>query len=200
MERLEALRRRIRTVDSALLALVAERMELAREVGAEKRQRGRAAARFRGRKAGARARGRLGLPPELAHDLMRLLIEESCRVQEIGHHSAYSGTAESVAVLGGAGRMGGWLVRFLETQGHRVRVVDAAAPADADLRAALWEATLAFVATPLAGVGERLDEIVASGFSGAVCDVASVKGHLRPAIERAMATAGAWITDLRRAP
>ena len=39
-DRLERLRRRIRNLDAALLGLVAERMELAREVGRAKRERG----------------------------------------------------------------------------------------------------------------------------------------------------------------
>lgn len=139
------------------------------------------------------------MAPELAHGLMRVLIEESCRVQELGHYSAYSGEAETVAVLGGAGRMGSWLGRFLATQGHRVRIVDPAAAANgtegASLADALWDATLAFVATPLEGVGDRIDEIVGSGFHGVVCDIASVKGHLGGAIARARA-AGVGITSL----
>ena len=36
-ERLDRLRRRIRNLDAAMLGLMAERMELAREVGQEKR-------------------------------------------------------------------------------------------------------------------------------------------------------------------
>ena len=40
VDRLERLRRRIRNLDAALLGLVAERMELAREVGRAKRERG----------------------------------------------------------------------------------------------------------------------------------------------------------------
>lgn len=39
-DRLDRLRRRIRNLDAALLGLMAERMELAREVGQEKREAG----------------------------------------------------------------------------------------------------------------------------------------------------------------
>ena len=201
MERLEALRRRIRTIDSALLALVAERMELAREVGAEKQAAGIPLRDYEVEKrvlerAGSAA-AELGLAPEMAHDLMRQLIEEACRLQEIGHYSAYSGEAATIAILGGAGRMGRWLTRFLESQGHRVRIVDPeAAPGEGvALGDALAGASLAIVSTPLATVPEAIDAIVASGFRGVVCDIASVKGHLRSAIERARAV-GVGVTSI----
>lgn len=153
-ERLDRLRRRIRNLDAAMLGLMAERMELAREVGREKVASGIPLRDFEVEKRvlerAAASADTLGLAPELARGVMRQLVEEACRVQEIDHFSSYSGEAESILVVGGAGKMGHWLVRFFETQGHRVLVYDPAA-----------------------------------GFSGVLCDVASVKEHLRPALEAA---------------
>jgi len=86
--------------------------------------------------------------------------------------------------------MGRWLSRFFESQGHRVRVYDVAAgegdgpEAAPSLAAGLDDATIAFVATPLARVARDLDAISESGWRGVVCDVASLKEHLRPALER----------------
>ena len=130
-EQLDRLRRRIRNLDAAMLGLMAERMELAREVGQEKRAAGIPLRDFEVEKrVMARAdtsAEALGLAPELARGVMRQLVEEACRVQEIDHFSTYSGEAETILVVGGAGKMGHWLVRFFETQGHRVLIFDPAA-------------------------------------------------------------------------
>ncbi|GMU64928.1 MAG: hypothetical protein AMXMBFR36_12020 [Acidobacteriota bacterium] len=203
-DRLDRLRRRIRHLDAALLGLVAERIELAREVGQEKRARGVPLRDFeverRVLERAAESAGELGVESSLARELMRSLIEESCRVQEAEHYSAFSGEAESVLVVGGAGQMGRWLVRFLESQGHRVRIFDPASPAGDPTRAetlaeGLAGASLALVAVPLATTASAIDAVVDAGFRGVVCDVASLKQHLRPAFERARA-AGAAVASL----
>ncbi len=193
-ERLDRLRRRIRNLDAAMLGLMAERMELAREVGKEKIEAGIPLRDFEVEKrvlerAAASAEA-LGLAPELARGVMRQLVEEACRVQEIDHFSTYTGAAETILVVGGAGKMGHWLVRFFETQGHRVLVYDpAAGPGDieavATLAGGLAAATMVFVAVPLDRVSAAVEEIAAAGFTGVLCDVASVKEHLRPALDAA---------------
>jgi len=208
-ERLDRLRRRIRNIDAAMLGLMAERMELAREVGQEKRGAGIPLRDFEVEKrvlarAAASAEA-LGLAPELARGVMRQLVEEACRVQEIDHFSTYSGESESILVVGGAGKMGQWLVRFFETQGHRVLVFDPAsqpispsgpseaseAPEHGDgetvtaLADGLAAASMVFVAVPLDRVAGVVAEIAALGYRGVLCDVASVKEHLRPALDAA---------------
>jgi chorismate mutase/prephenate dehydrogenase len=204
--RLERLRRRIRSLDAALLGLVAERLELAREVGEVKRGSAIPLRDFEVEKRvlerASDSAADLGVSSDLARGLMRLLIEESCRIQEVEQYSAYSGEAESILVVGGAGRMGRWLVRFLASQGHRVRIHDPAAAGEslpgevvATLEAGLDGATLALVATPLEGVAAAIDAVSERGFGGVVCDVASLKGHLRPALERARER-GAAVTSI----
>ncbi len=193
-DRLDRLRRRIRNLDAALLGLMAERMELAREVGQEKRQAGIPLRDFEVEKRvlarAAASADALGLAPELARGVMQQLVEEARRVQEVDHFSTYSGEAESILVVGGAGKMGGWLVRFFETQGHKVLVFDPASRGEGGavavtLAAGLAAASMVFVAVPLDRVAATVDEIAALGFSGVLCDVASVKEHLRPALEAA---------------
>jgi chorismate mutase/prephenate dehydrogenase len=205
-DHLEQLRRRIRNLDAALLGLVAERMELAREVGRAKRDAGIALRDFEVEKRvlarAATSAGELGLAPELARDVMRQLIDEACRLQEIEHFSAFSGESETILIVGGAGKMGRWLARFFESQGHRVRVRDLPEveddgdfPRPSTLAEGLGGATMVFVAVPLDQVGDAIDEIAAAGYRGLVCDVASLKEHLRPALERARA-AGAAVTSI----
>ena len=203
-ERLDRLRRRIRNLDAALLGLMAERMELAREVGQEKRAAGIPLRDYEVEKhvldRAAGSAEALGLAPELARGVMRHLVEEACRVQEVDHFSTYSGESESILVVGGAGKMGRWLVRFFETQGHRVLVFDPAAPpADVEVVATLADglsaATMVFLALPLDRVAAAMDEVAGLGFGGVLCDVASVKEHLRPALEAARAR-GVAVTSI----
>ncbi|HSM13365.1 MAG TPA: bifunctional chorismate mutase/prephenate dehydrogenase [Thermoanaerobaculia bacterium] len=203
-ERLEKLRRRIRNLDAALLGLVAERTELAREVGAAKRELGVPLRDYEVEKRvlerASETATSLGLDVELARAVLGQLIEEACRVQELDRVAVAAGAAESVLVVGGAGRMGGWLRRFLESQGHRVRIHDPAARADdaaavGSLERGLEGSTLAFVATPLAATGRSILEIAESGWGGVTCDVAGLKEHLRPALERARSL-GARVTSI----
>jgi chorismate mutase/prephenate dehydrogenase len=206
-ERLDRLRRRIRNLDAALLGLMAERMELAREVGQEKRGAGIPLRDFEVEKRvlarAAASAETLGLAPDLARGVMRQLVEEACRVQEIDHFSRYSGAAESILVVGGAGKMGHWLVRFFETQGHRVLIFDpapaprsgAGAESVPTLGAGLAAASMVFVAVPLDRMSAAVEEIVGLGWKGLLCDVASVKEHLRPALEAARAN-GVAVTSI----
>ncbi len=204
MDRLEALRRRIRNLDAALLGLIAERMELAREIGQEKLAAGIPLRDFEVEKRvlarADAAAADLGLAPELARAVMRSLVDEACRVQEHDRHAAYSGAAETILVVGGRGRMGRWFARFFDSQGHRVRLYDRA-PGDAEFASAasleegLDGASLALLSVPLEGVAEALAAVVATGYRGTVCDVASLKGHLARDFERARA-AGARVTSI----
>jgi chorismate mutase/prephenate dehydrogenase len=54
---------------------------------------------------------------------------------------------------------------------------------------------MVFLAVPLDLVGAAFDEVTAAGYRGLVCDVASLKEHLRPALERARA-AGVAVTSI----
>jgi chorismate mutase/prephenate dehydrogenase len=204
MHDLEALRRRIRNLDAALLALAAERMELARDIGQAKRAAGVPLRDFEVEKRvlerAAEGAHDLGLAPELARGLMRALIDEACRVQEVDRSAAFSGAAETILVIGGRGKMGRWFARFFATQGHRVRLHDRVPddgefPDAPDLLSGLDGATLALVAVPLERVAATLEEIAAARYRGTVCDIASLKGHLGPAMARARA-AGLAVTSI----
>jgi prephenate dehydrogenase len=98
----------------------------------------------------------------------------------------------------GLGLIGGSLLRALAASGHRVlgydsdpatrataRTAAARAPAGArwqimgSVRDAVAGAELVAVAVPLPAVPDVLDELVATGYSGLVTDVTSVKGPVR---------------------
>lgn len=198
--RLENLRRRIRNLDAALLGLVAERMELAREAGAMKRAAGLPLRDFEVEKRvlerAAEAAGGLGLAGDVARGVMSQLVEEACRVQEEAHFSAFTGEAESILIVGGRGKMGGWFARFLGNQGHRVRLWDLSdAGASPDLDTSLAGTSLALVAVSLDAVAPTIERVAASGYEGVICDIASLKAHLRAPVERARAL-GARVTSI----
>ncbi len=102
-----------------------------------------------------------------------------------------------VAVIG-LGLIGGSLLRALGAAGHRVlgydadpatrataRTAAARAPAGArwqitgTVRDAVAGAELVVIAVPLPAVADVFDELVATGYSGLVTDVTSVKGPVR---------------------
>jgi chorismate mutase / prephenate dehydrogenase len=185
--RLESLRQRIRRLDAAVLALVAERMSLARDIGEAKQQAGIPLRDFAVEKqvlsrAEAHA-AELGLAPEIARGVMQQLIDEACRVQEQDHFSGSRGEAERVLIVGGLGQMGRWFARFLANQGHVVQVFDrregtSEFPVAASLADGLADASLVLVAVSLERVGEVVREITRLGYRGTVFDIASLKSHL----------------------
>ena len=77
---------------------------------------------------GVRAlRAELGVSPDVAEDLMRLLIRSSLTTQEQASVAAHgAGSGRRALVIGGAGKMGAWFVQFLGSQGFEVEVADPA--------------------------------------------------------------------------
>lgn len=194
MSELATLREDIRRLDAELLRLAAERLRVAARIGALKRGAGLALRDFDVERqvlaAAEASAATLVLPAGLARGLMQLLIGAAREEQERQSYSAYSGVAERILIVGGAGKMGGWLAEFFRNQGHRVSICDPAADASAPgvvptLEAGLAEASFALVSTGLDSVPEAIERITAIGFAGVVFDVASLKGHLKAAIGKA---------------
>jgi len=126
---LERLRAQLADVDGKLLELVADRARLASAIGTTKRDEGLPTRDFGQERAvieRARARAeRLDLSPRLAEELMLLLIRSALTVQEKQSLvTARSGSGKRALVIGGAGKMGRWFVRFLSSQGFEVEVAD----------------------------------------------------------------------------
>ena len=125
---LEELRERITALDRQLLALIAERQALSREVAETKRADGRATRDFRREREvlmDARAAAEsLGVSPALAESMLRLLIRGSLTTQERSRVAAQgTGTGRGALVIGGRGKMGRWFADFLASQGFRLAAV-----------------------------------------------------------------------------
>lgn len=204
---LQELRERLSELDRQLLALVAERQRLSREVAAAKCAEGLATRDYtREREVLMQARATadsLDLSPALAESVLRLLIRGSLTTQERIRVAADGrGDGKSALVIGGTGKMGRWFSDFVASQGYTVTVADPAGRPDnaeyahiVDWREAALDHDLIVVATPLTIANVVLQELAARKPRGVVFDIGSLKTPLREGIE-ALRAAGVKVTSL----
>jgi chorismate mutase/prephenate dehydrogenase len=204
---LEQLRQQLDQLDGEIIALMARRQAIAREVAAAKRATGyptRDYQREREVILGVRRRAEAaGLSGDLAEKVLRLLIRSSLTTQEqvsVATHG--TGSGRRALVIGGAGKMGGWFVQFLLSQGFAVQVADpAGAPAGVpvveDWRKLpdLDAFDYIVVATPLGASGAILAELAERKPAGVVFDLGSLKSPLRAGLS-ALQAAGVKATSL----
>ena len=209
-DQLDDLRARIAAVDQELVRLAGERLRLATEVGKAKLLDGlpirnydtesEVLTRF------ARLAGAEGIDPEFAKRFAALLIAEAVRRQEDGRTLAggsIAGTkvtdSMSILVVGGAGKMGRWFVRFFHGQGHRVVTQDPAGSVDGfphiDSLAGATEFDVVVLAMPLSQGPRVLRQVLALKPQGLVLDISSLKSHLLDAL-RGGAEAGFRVASL----
>lgn len=199
---LDALRERIRAIDLELVERAAERLDLARQVGEVKRRRDQPTVDFAQERivlerARAAARER-GLEASVVTDLFAGLIRASVTVQDEDNlRHAGAGAGQSAVVVGGAGRMGRWVSRFLSAQGFAVSVLDAAATdaENAQGRAALPHAELVVCSTPPAATAALYVGWAAAPPAGVVVDIASIKSPLLEPI-RALRAGGGRVASI----
>ncbi len=202
---LEDLRGRITAIDRQLLELVAERQALGTEVATVKRATGRATRDFsRERDVILQARNTastLGVPPDMAESLMRLLIRSSLTTQEQAQVAAKGqGTGRTALVIGGAGKMGRWFADFLASQGYRVSVSDPAGVTGGFTAVDDWKQVpldydIIVVATPLKIADTVLQELARRRPAGTLFDIGSLKTPLRTGLA-ALRAAGCKVTSV----
>lgn len=204
---LEELRRELDQLDGDIIKLMARRQAIAREVAAAKRATGyptRDYQREREVVLGARQRAEAqGLPGDVAEKVLRLLIRSSLTTQEqvsVATHGVGSG--RRALVIGGAGKMGGWFVQFLSSQGFDVLVADLVAPTSGVAHVADWRQLpdldvfdFIVVAAHLGASGGILAELAQRRPRGIVFDVGSLKSPLRAGLA-ALNEAGVKVTSL----
>ena len=203
---LEGLRQRVTDIDRQLIALVAERKAVSEEVAQVKRATGRSTRDYErerevilGVRAMAEARG---VSPALAEQLLRLLIRSSLTTQE--HASVVArgaGTGRRALVIGGAGKMGGWFVNFLASQGFAVEVADPAqGEVSGSARVTDWHNTdlkhdFIVLATPLGITDAILRDLALRRPPGVIFDVGSLKSPLRAGL-MALKSHGCKVTSV----
>ncbi len=199
---LAGLREAIGDVDRALLELLRRRMELAAEVGRVKAASGApVVVRDVEDRVLLRAREHAeacGVSEEVMESIFQAIIRGSVERQHRVGVGARASRGERVLIVGGAGAMGGWLRRFLESGGHHVDVVDpslAGLPSREGVWASMADArdldsySAIVVSVPLASTPGVLEELAVRGPSALVVEIASIKSHLAPVLQRARSAA-----------
>jgi chorismate mutase/prephenate dehydrogenase len=202
---LDELRGELADIDRQLLELAARRRRLAEAVGLAKETGGLPIRDFHQEKEVLeRARlvaESLELSSEVAEDLMRLLIREALSAQERQRVVAHAeGSGQRALVIGGAGRMGSWFARFLDSQGFAVEVADpAGGPAGfssrGDWRDSPLDHDVIVVATPLATAARVLTELAERRPTGLVFDIGSLKSPVRAGLD-ALQRAGVRVASV----
>ena len=189
-------------IDREIVGLSGRRVELAARLGELKRARGLPIRDYAHEKEVVERARRMavdaGLSEALAERMMLELIRSSLVVQEQGQIEADSaGTGRNALVIGGAGRMGGWFVRFLESQGFHVEVADPSVgeAGVGDWRDASGSFDLYVIAAPLTATQMILEEMAEVPPSGLVFDIGSLKTPLRSGLDR-LARRGGLVTSV----
>jgi chorismate mutase / prephenate dehydrogenase len=202
---LEELRQRVTDIDRQLIALVAERKAVSEEVAQVKRATGRSTRDYEREREvilGVRAMAEeRGVSPALAEQLLRLLIRSSLTTQEQASVVARgAGSGRRALVIGGAGKMGGWFVSFLASQGFAVEVADPAQAEAGAARVADWHSTdlrhdFIVLATPLGVTDAILRDLALRRPPGVIFDVGSLKSPLRAGL-MALKSHGCKVTSV----
>lgn len=186
---LDALRAELDQVDAQLIELAARRQQIVSDIGQLKEGAGRQVRDFRRERQvldHVRQRAETtGLDPDLAEDLLKRLIDASLarQEQERGQRRA-RGRGQRALVIGGAGRLGGWLADFLDNQGYEILLADPVLETRpdqglyADWTTAPLEVELILVACPIARSASILTALAERQVTGLVLEVASVKTGL----------------------
>src|SRR6185312_7223303 len=205
-ETLDQLRGELGAIDKEILALVAKRQATAIKIGHAKRELGLPTRDFRQEKdvvqRARAAAAELGLPPSLGEDLVIALIRGSLTVQEQDIvASSAEGSGRRALVIGGAGGMGRWFVRYLEAQGFTVEIADPCDGPDGVVNHRDWHRVtidheLVIVAAPMPVTAQILTELAKSPpRSSVIFDVGSLKSPLRDGLH-ALANAGANVCSV----
>lgn len=204
-DQLDPLRTQLADIDRRLIELISERQKTAAEIGRIKQSAGLATRNFRQeRDVLDRARGfaeACGVSGELAETTLLTLIEASLAVQEQDRIAAFgSGEGGRALIIGGSGRLGRWLCRFLAQQGYQIEVADPTPPADGWQHRSRWDAgtldqDLIVVAAPLQQSADILQALCTLKPQGLVFDVGSLKTPLRAALS-SLHDAGVKVTSV----
>jgi chorismate mutase / prephenate dehydrogenase len=186
-DQIERLRDRIAELDWDILEKVAERTGVAREIGRQKLSRGlplrdlevekEVIERYRSLATG------LNLQPDDAEALATTVIRQAVEAQA----ERTAAVPQRILIVGGAGKMGIWLHRYLTTRGHEVRVLDPKAEGDLSTAHNLMEglewSDVTIISTPISMMPDVMREVIDLRPKGLVFDIASIKTPIIPLIK-----------------
>ncbi len=190
---LSELRQRLDEIDTGIIDLIAERQQVVTIIGEHKLKAGLPLRHFeREREVIDRGMERAesrGLPGEVARDILETLIHHSLSNQET-YQLAQSdhGQGQRALVIGGLGRMGVWMSRYLDMVGYKVDVSDTAGGETPFGRVDDWEAVaenydLIVVAVPLRPSNDILLRLAEIRPPCLVFDIGSLKSPMREGLD-----------------
>ncbi len=187
------LRQRLDEIDTAIVDLVAERQAVVTTIGEHKLRTGLPLRHYEREREvidrGVERAESLGLEGAVAREILQTLIHHSLSNQET-HKLVQSehGHGQRALVIGGLGRMGLWMSRYLDMVGYSVDVAD---PAEGDTpyqRVNDWEAVvneyeLIVVAVPLRPSNAILLRLAELRPRCLVFDIGSLKSPMREGLD-----------------
>ncbi|MGD9265352.1 MAG: bifunctional chorismate mutase/prephenate dehydrogenase, partial [Lysobacterales bacterium] len=202
---LQKLRRRLDEIDAGIVDLIAERQAVVTTIGEHKLQTGLPLRHYeREREVIERGMERAetrGLEGTVARDILQTLIHHSLSNQET-HQLVRSdhGQGRRAMVIGGLGRMGVWMSRYLDMVGYSVDVADTADGETPFTRVDDWQSAvhdydLVVVAAPLRPSNDILLQLAMLKPAALVFDIGSLKSPMREGLE-ALVDAGCKVCSV----
>jgi chorismate mutase/prephenate dehydrogenase len=198
-------RKRLDQIDDSIIDLIAERQSVVTTIGKHKLETGMPLRHYaREREVIDRGMSRaetLGLSGRVAREIFETLIHHSLGNQET-HQLIQSdhGQGRRALVIGGLGRMGEWMSRFLDTVGYRVDVADPAQTETAFSRVEDWagcinDYDLVVVAVTLRPSNAILHRLAELKPQGLIFDIGSLKSPMRSGLQ-ALAAGGCRVCSV----
>ena len=187
------LRQRLDEIDTGIIDLIAERQAVVTTIAEHKLKTGLPLRHYeREREVIDRGVARAeshGLSGSVAREILQTLIHHSLGNQEV-HKLVHSdhGQGRHALVIGGLGRMGVWMSRYLDMVGYNVDIADRAAGETSFKRVDDWEAVagdydLIVVAVPLRPSNEVLLRLAELKPQCLVFDIGSLKSPMREGLD-----------------
>ena len=199
------LRNRLDEIDTGIVDLIAERQAVVTAIGDHKLRTGAPLRHYeREREVIERGVARAeshGLSGRVAREILETLIHHSIGNQE-NYKLAQSdhGQGKQALVIGGLGRMGEWMARYLDMVGYHVVVADRVERETPFDREDEWEARVdefdvVVVAVPLRPSNDILHRLAELGPRGLVFDIGSLKSPMRSGLQ-ALTEAGCRVCSV----
>lgn len=203
---IDACRSKITSIDQEIFTLIKKREQLSAQIGEAKRGLNipdRDVAREKAVFDHAMTLARtLDLPQGLATSLQQLIIDVSLSRQERDRiRNNPPKQALKVTIIGGSGRMGAWLSRFLADSGHEISVIDKIKPDfeanySHELDDSVGLSDVIIVATPIRTSADILEKLKTMRLKKTVIfDVSSVKAPVYNALS-SLRDDGVLVTSL----
>ena len=187
------LRHRLDDIDSGIVDLIAERQGVVTRIGEHKLKTGLPLRHYEREREvierGVARAERLGLSGSVARDILQTLIHHSLSKQET-HKLVQSGhgAGRRALVIGGLGRMGEWMSRYLDMVGYSVDVADRVNRDTPFRRVDDWQVVvndydLIVVAVPLRPSNDILLQLAELKPECLVFDIGSLKSPMREGLD-----------------